>query len=150
LKTEFGSKLALVYKDVPLPMHARAQKASEAARCAGLQGKYWEFHDRLYLTQQLEGSDLKAHARALHLNAAEFDRCLDSGAQADLVKADLTEAQALGLPGTPAFFCNGRFLSPTAPLTYETLRQLVEEELQASSEGTTAARAASGSQERAR
>jgi protein-disulfide isomerase len=136
LRQEFAGKLAIAYKDVPLPMHSRAQKAAEGARCAGTQGKYWEFHDRLYGSQQLDVIDLKAHARALKLDAEAFDRCLDSGAQAETVKADLAEAQALGLPGTPAFFFNGRFLSPTAALTYETLRQMVEEELAAPTQGS--------------
>lgn len=129
LRTEFPDKLAFVYKDVPLPMHPRAQKASEAARCAGEQGKYWEFHDWLFRAQQLDLADLKTQARSLQLDAGKFDKCLDSGSQAARVQADLNEAQALGLPGTPAFFVNGRLLNPTAPATYEALKKAVEEEL---------------------
>src|ERR1700739_2545334 len=48
LKAEFGDRISLVYKDFPLPMHAHAQKAAEAARCAGAQDKFWPYHDRLF------------------------------------------------------------------------------------------------------
>src|SRR5262249_47989501 len=48
LAKDYAGKIAFAYKDVPLPMHANAQKAAEAAHCAGAQGKYWEYHDLLY------------------------------------------------------------------------------------------------------
>jgi protein-disulfide isomerase len=130
LEAEFKGKLAFVYKDVPLPMHAHAQKAAEAAHCAEAQGKYWEYHDLLFASKGLEISQLKEGARSLKLNGEAFDKCLDSGEQADRVKQQLTEAQSLGIPGTPAFFVNGRGLNANAT-SYETLRQAVEEELRA-------------------
>jgi len=136
LEADFKGKLAFAYKDVPLPMHANAQKASEAAHCAGAQGKYWEFHDRLFSTKQLGVAQLREHATALNLDAQAFNKCLDSGSQADLVKGYLSEAQDLKLQGTPSFFINGRFFS--GGLSYEELRSVVEEEL-AGPQGTQAA-----------
>jgi thiol-disulfide isomerase/thioredoxin len=47
LQQQFGNNVALIYKDFPLPMHPLAQKAAEAARCARVQGKFWEYHDAL-------------------------------------------------------------------------------------------------------
>jgi protein-disulfide isomerase len=132
LMAEYKGKMALVYKDTPLPMHANAQKAAEAAHCAGAQGKYWEYHDHLFQTKEYGIPNLKDGARKLELNGEAFDRCLDSGQTADLVKAQLMEAQSLGIPGTPAFFINGRFLNPNGNTTYETLRQIIDEELRAS------------------
>jgi protein-disulfide isomerase len=127
LQAEFKEKLAFAYKDAPLPMHPQAQKAAEAARCAGVQGKYWEYHDLLYTTKQLDAPKLKEHARQLQLDGAGFNKCLDSGEQSDIVKAQLATAQSLGLQGTPSFFVNGRFFS--GALSYEALRRVVEEEL---------------------
>jgi protein-disulfide isomerase len=129
LAAEYDGKVSFALKDFPLPMHANALKAAEAAHCAGSQGKYWEYHDLLFTTKQADLPSLKNHARALKLDGPAFDKCLDSGQQGDLVKAQGMEAQGLGLPGTPGFFVNGRFL--TGNVSVEMLRQVVEEELRA-------------------
>jgi protein-disulfide isomerase len=131
---DYKGKVAFAFKDFPLPMHANAQKAAEAAHCAQVQGKYWEFHDLLFSTRQFEISRLKENARGLKLNVESFDKCLDSGERADTVKKQFEESQALGLPGTPAFFVNGRLINPNGTVSYDTLRQLIEEELAASSQ----------------
>jgi protein-disulfide isomerase len=130
LEAEYKGKLVFAYKDVPLPMHSHAQKASEAAHCAGVQNKYWEYHDLLLSTKELELPHLKEKARQLKLDATAFDKCLDSGEQSGIVKAQLAEAQKLGIQGTPSFFLNGRFFSGV--LTFENLRQAAEEELKRS------------------
>jgi len=127
LEKEFKGKLAFIYKDYPLPMHANAQKAAEATRCAQAQGKYWEYHDLLSSQKQLDAATLKAHARQLKLDTGRFDTCLDAGETAEAVKAQAGEAQALGLQGTPTFFINGRYV--TGSLTYERLRDVILEEL---------------------
>ena len=131
---DYKGKVAFAFKDFPLPMHANAQKAAEAAHCAQVQGKYWEFHDLLFSTRQLEISKLKENAQGLKLNVESFDKCLESGERADTVKKQFEESQALGLPGTPAFFINGRLINPNGTVSYDTLRQLIEEELAASSQ----------------
>lgn len=130
LEAEYKGRIAFAYKDVPLPMHPRAQKAAEAAHCAGVQNKYWEYHDLLLTTKELAVPQLKASARQLKLDGTAFDQCLDSGAQSGLVKAQLGEAQALGIEGTPSFFLNGRFYAGALP--FDRLKQAVEEELKAS------------------
>src|SRR5262245_8188005 len=112
---------------MPLPMHSHAQKAAEAAHCAGAQGKYWEYHNELFTSKQLEIPALKEEARKLNLDATAFDQCLDSGAQADKVKAQADEAQKLGIQGTPVFFINGRMMS--GAVSYEDLQKAVEQEL---------------------
>ncbi len=127
IEADYKGKVAVAYKDVPLPMHAHAEKAAEAAHCAGLQGKYWEYHDLLFKTKQLAVPDLKEHAKALRLDTQGFDKCLDSGEQAALVANQLKEGQSLQLQGTPSFFVNGRFFSGS--LTYEQLHAVLEEEL---------------------
>jgi protein-disulfide isomerase len=77
LKKEYGDKLTLVFKDFPLPMHHSAEKAAEAARCAGEQGKYWEYHDVLFYSKQLDVDALKEHARVLKLDGDKFDMIVE-------------------------------------------------------------------------
>jgi protein-disulfide isomerase len=129
LKKEYGDKLAIVYKDFPLPMHHGSEKAAEAARCAGEQGKFWEYHDVLFYSKEVDISALKEHARVLKLNGDAFDICLDSGSQANAVKQDLQEAKDLGLTGTPSFFVNGHFVSGV--LDYGALKDMVNQQLNA-------------------
>jgi protein-disulfide isomerase len=124
---EYKDKVDIAYKDVPLPMHSHAQKAAEAAHCAGAQGKYWEYHDLLYKDKQLEVDDLKAEARKLNLDGAAFDKCLDSGQQAQVVKDSLAEGTGFQLEGTPAFFINGRFLNGIQ--TFSQWQKVIDEEL---------------------
>ena len=131
LRDQFGNQVSLVYKDFPLPMHPLANKAAEAARCAGEQGKFWEFHNALFQTKRLQASDLKAEAQTLKLDQAKFDQCLDSGAEAAGVKNDSQEGLRLGLQGTPSFFINGHFMS--GAIGYAKLRETVLEELGATS-----------------
>jgi len=129
LKAEFGDRISLVYKDFPLPMHAHAQKAAEAARCAGAQGKFWQYHDRLFASKQIDVPQLKQLAADLGLDVPKFDTCLDSGQQAAAVQKDAAEAQKIGLSATPSFFLNGHFF--TGALQYEDLRRMVLHELSA-------------------
>jgi len=130
LEAEFGDKVAFVFKDFPLPMHANAQKAAEAARCAGAQGRFWDFHDLLFKNgRKFEVVQLKEQARTLGLDEARFNQCLDSSEQGAAVQEDLTLAQRLGLTGTPSLFINGHFLS--GAVKYTTLREIVEQQLAA-------------------
>ncbi len=98
-------KLKYVVRDFPLDTHPLAPKAAEAAHCAGEQGKYWEMFDRLFENQKLLSPDsLTAHAEAIHLDAARFRQCLDSGRYESLVKNNQQAGELAGVDGTPAFF----------------------------------------------
>jgi predicted DsbA family dithiol-disulfide isomerase len=127
LREKMGDRVALVYKDFPLPQHPLAEKAAEAARCADAQGKFWQFHDALFENKHLQIADLKQEARTLNLDAVRFDQCLDSGEKTEAVKKDVSEGLRLGLSGTPSFFANGHFLTGAA--NYAKLREMVEQEL---------------------
>jgi len=137
LQGEFGDKLEFVYKDFPLPMHAHSQKAAEAARCAGKQGKFWEYHDELFSSKELGAERLKDDALALHLDGNQFTKCLDSGEELADVQRDREEGVKLGLSGTPSFFVNGHFYS--GALDYAALRQIVEQQMEVSPRESTLA-----------
>lgn len=102
-------------------IHPQAQKAAEAAECAGEQGKYWEMHDAIFGSQdQWSGNQdavnvLKKLAGDLALDQAQFDACLDGAKYADKVTADSEEGLADGVTGTPAFRVNGAQLSGAQP-----------------------------------
>jgi protein-disulfide isomerase len=124
----YGAKVKRVFKDFPLPNHLQAPKAAEAAHCAGDQGKYWEFHDRLFRDQSaLQIPQLKESAQALGLDRAVFDRCLDSGKYEARVREGVSQGEKLGVNSTPSLFINGRPLIGAQP--YEQFKQVIDEEL---------------------
>jgi protein-disulfide isomerase len=141
LQEEYGDKLSFAYKDFPLPMHHRSQNAAEASRCAGEQGKYWEYHDVLYYSRMLDVNDLKKHAQVLKLDEGRFAKCLDEGKEAEAVKKDLEEGKKMGLPGTPSFFVNGHYFHGS--VDYSTLKEMVDQQLPARSSPQAVAQAAS-------
>jgi protein-disulfide isomerase len=125
---EYKGKIRLFYRDYPLPFHDKAQKASEAALCAQEQGKYWEMHEKLFASQSaLAVPQLKEHAKGLGLDAAKFDKCLDSGDKAKVVETSKKAGEELGVNGTPHFFINGRPLSGAQP--FEAFKKLIDIEL---------------------
>jgi protein-disulfide isomerase len=72
-------KVKYVWRDYPLDFHQNAEKAAEAAHCAGEQARFWEMHDRLFANQQnIAAADLPKHAEALGLNPSLFQQCLNS------------------------------------------------------------------------
>lgn len=129
LRETYGDKLRIVWKDFPLTqIHPQAFKASEAGHCAGEQGKYWEYHDRLFANQQaLQLDDLKKHAADLGLDAAKFAACLDSSRYGERVRDGVSAGSLLGVNSTPTVFVNGRRLSGAQP--YEVFVSVIDEEL---------------------
>ncbi len=84
--------------------------AAEAARCAGDQGKFWEYHDYLYSHQSGENqgtfseTNLKSFAKNLGLDTAAFNKCLDGSKYAQAVADSRTEGTKAGVQGTPKGF----------------------------------------------
>ena len=117
LLTKYSGRVKIAYLDFPLrEIQPQAQRAAEAARCAGEQGKFWEYHDALYAEQsKLDGAELLTRARALNLDQKSFQSCLDSGKFKSKIEADLEQGRKVGVAGTPGFFVNGVFLSGALP-----------------------------------
>ena len=110
-------------KDLPLDaLHPEARSASVAARCAGEQDAYLPMHDALFAAQaDWSGTGDGANAvladlaAGLDLDAGAFDTCMADGRQAEKVQANVEEALALGVNGTPFFFLDGYGLSGAQP-----------------------------------
>ena len=121
-------KVKFVFRDFPLNFHKNAQKAAEAAECAGEQGKFWEMHDKLFEEGVKGGvASFKKYAREIGLDAGEFDKCLDSGKMSPEVLNDKSQGKFKGVSSTPTFFINGRML--TGAKSFSVFSKIIEEEL---------------------
>ena len=130
-------QVKLVFRDFPLPVHSMAVPAAMATECAEDQGRFWEFHDKVYREQdrraregevaEFRVNDLKRWAADIKLDTTAFNECLDSAKYKPEVAADYATAMGVGLQGTPVFFINGRALFGTQP--FATFQKIIEEEL---------------------
>ena len=121
--------MKIVWKNMPLSMHQHAMPAALAAMAAGEQGKYWEYHDKLFTNQQkLTRDDFIRYAKELNLDVPRFVRDLDSPKSKAAIQADVAEAGRLGVTGTPGFFVNGRFVNGAKP--FDAFAELINGELE--------------------
>ena len=98
-----------VYRHFPLPSHAAAPAAAEAAECAAEQGRFWEYADALFARQDSLGDStvFAGIASELHLDASRFAACRGSGRVAAVVAAQRDEGGSRGLTGTPTLYVDG-------------------------------------------
>lgn len=129
LRDDYQGKIRFVYKDFPLyGLHANAAPAAEAANCAGDQGKYWEFQDKLFSMEQKLGTDgFTKYASDLSLDQTKFSACLTSRKYEKEVQADYDFATNLGVQSTPTFFINGLAVVGAQPLNVFT--NIIDQEL---------------------
>jgi len=122
-------KVRLVYRHLAI-LGTQSVAAAQAADCAGEQGRFWEYHDRLFASMgpfALANGRLKAYAGEIGLDTGLFDRCLDSGKYLQKVKEETAIGLALGVRATPVFLINGMMLVGAHP--FETFREIIDEEL---------------------
>jgi protein-disulfide isomerase/Spy/CpxP family protein refolding chaperone len=125
---KYGDRVRLVFMDFPLNFHPHAMPAASAARCAGGQGKFWEYHDALFADQsKLEPADLKATAKNLGLDTGKFNACFAKGQYDQAIQKDLDEGRKLNVSGTPTFFIDGREIVGAQPA--ENFTSIIDQEL---------------------
>lgn len=129
LRTKYGDKVRLVWKDFPLTqVHPQAFVAAQAGNCARDQGKFWEYHDHLFANQQaLEAESLKKYAADVGMDAAKFNQCLDSSKYEARVQEALGSGTRLGITSTPTVYVNGRMVNGAQPI--EVFQSIIDEEL---------------------
>ena len=107
--------------------------AAEAAECANDQGKFWDYHDKLFENQKGENEgafsidNLKRFAEELGLDTQAFNQCLDSHEHEDLVKAETEDALKKGIQSTPTFVIGEQTVD--GPGSYNDLKKVIEAEL---------------------
>jgi protein-disulfide isomerase len=106
-------KAKWIFVNFPLPTHAHAWAASEAAMCAGaVSGKFWPMHDKLFVSQaQWSGAAQPAalfaqYAKGLGVPMPAYESCVANDDIATLLVRDLLNAAGAGVTGTPAFVVN--------------------------------------------
>jgi protein-disulfide isomerase len=132
-------KVKFVYRHFAI-LGKPSKAAAQAAECAGEQGKFWEYHDKLFASAgspfAFTRGRLKGYARELGLEDKVFNQCLDSGKYSRRVDGETSIAASLGARGTPAFFLNGRLMVGAQP--FEVFEAVIEKELKkASASGKT-------------
>jgi len=107
-------RVKLIFIHYPLPNHQQAYPASKAALCAGVQGKFWPMHDRIFATQrEWSGQSNPAerfarYATELRLDAAAYRDCYENDRVAPVIVNDVSNVTGAGVQGTPTFIINGR------------------------------------------
>ena len=117
LLTKYDGSIKVAYRDLPLQeVPSIFADSAEAARCAGEQGKFWEYHDLLFENPDDFGEQVfKEFAEFLNLNGPKFAVCLESGKFKVAIQEDFQEGIRLGATGTPYFFINGIPLNGARP-----------------------------------
>jgi len=123
----YGDRVSLVYKDFPLPIHPEAHRAAQAARCAGDEGKFWEYQDALFAASSFDSGALSDIARRVGVDGARLQDCVASARHTAAVDADVKQGQTLGITATPSFLINGIFLPGAQPL--DVFAKIIDSEL---------------------
>jgi protein-disulfide isomerase len=115
LKEKYGDKVHFVFRQFPLSFHQNAHAAAEASLAAEAQGKFWEYHDKLFANQQsLDRPSLEKFAKESGLNVESFKKALDDKTYAATVDSELKLGEEVAVDGTPTMFLNGaRVSNPT-------------------------------------
>jgi protein-disulfide isomerase len=128
---QYPGQVKLSYRDFPLrELHPNAEIAAEAARCAGEQNKFWEYHDLLFANQKRQNPEgLMDDARALKLDEPKFAACLSSGRYKQQIDQDVQMGSRAGIEATPGFYINDTFVNGAQPP--EVFEHIVDQKLAA-------------------
>ncbi len=131
---DFGDKVKFVYRHFPLiETHFQAALAVSASESAGLQGKFWQMHDKLFENQITWANNPKAreifidYAKELGLNVEEFTKNLDSKEGKEKAINAYKASIKMGLNSTPSFFINGKKIQN--PQSYEDFRNIINQSI---------------------
>jgi protein-disulfide isomerase len=108
VKATYGDRVRFVFRQYPLNFHKSAHLAAQASLAANAQGKFWEFHDKLFANQKALGrEDLEKYAQEIGLDMDAFKKALDDGTYKATVDAELALGGEVFVDGTPTMFVNG-------------------------------------------
>ena len=133
-------EMQIEFRHLPI-LGVESVRAATASQCAADQNKFWQYQQKLFLTQARAGQaeneevnvgrfsddNLKRFAGELGLDQATFDQCFDSNKHLEKVTNDQREANQFGITGTPGFLVNGQALGQGTPIGIENWKKLVED-----------------------
>jgi protein-disulfide isomerase len=123
----YPEKVKLLFKNYPLRNHRMARPAAMAAMAAHQQGRFWEFHDKIFENFRDLNDDLLVRiGRDLDLDMEKFERDSKNAAVINIINRDVQEASRIGVRGTPTVFINGKQLYQRSP---EAFASAIEDEL---------------------
>ena len=125
---KYPRDVKVVFKNFPLSSHRFALKAAAAALAAERQGKFWEFHDRLFENyNRLNDQTIGQIASALNLDLVEFEKSMRDPAIEEKIRQDVYDGRQAGVNSTPSVFINGRRLRNRS---LEGFQEAIDKELQ--------------------
>ncbi|MBN2111693.1 thioredoxin domain-containing protein [Candidatus Woesearchaeota archaeon] len=127
IRENYGDEVNVIFQH--FPFHTDSFRAAEAAECARDQGKFWEYHDILFMNQgDMKTADLYSYAQILDIDLLQFQACLSSGIKTAVVNEGLELGKEAGLEGTPTFFINSRMLAGVH--SFEEMKKIIDAELE--------------------
>lgn len=125
---EYPEKVKIVFINFPLRSHRFATLAALSSLAAQKQGRFWEFHDRLFSMQhELDQNKIVEIAQELGLDMKRFTEDIGGESTKAQLASDISNGQKAGVRGTPTVFINGR---PAEKLDFEGLKKIIDAELQ--------------------
>ncbi len=134
LLTDFSGRINYVFRNFPLTQHKNAMISSQAAEAAGLQGKFWQMHNKLFesVSEWSTSSDARSifvgYAQALGLDVDKFKTDVESPAVKERVQRDTNDGNLIKLSETPTFYLNGLKINDLTG-NYEDFKKIVSDQL---------------------
>jgi protein-disulfide isomerase len=118
----YPKDVKLVFKNYPLPSHPYARSAALAALAAYSQGKFWEYHEKLFANQTaFNASRFQELAVQLALDGDKFKKDMSSPALQQIIDRDISEGRRIGVRGTPTVYVNGKPLVERSPRGFQVM-----------------------------
>ena len=129
IENTLENELRCVFRNFPrMQAHPRALEAARAAEAAGIQGKFWEMHDRIFENQtDLDDGSLLSHASGLDLDLEDFIADMRSPFISKRIETDYLQGVRSGVRDTPTFFVNGRKFEGVIP--FDLFKQMIDRSL---------------------
>ena len=114
IEKDYAKNLSVIFRQHPLAQHHHARDAARASEAAGLQNRFWEMYDLLYLRRSnwVRADDVRAFfitcASELKLDLERFTKDMDGDEVAKRIAADEDRGASLGIDRTPVVFINGK------------------------------------------
>ena len=132
LKSSYFNKgsVSFVFRHFAI-LGKQSEQAALASECAAEQGKFWQYHDKLFAAQGVlafSDAKLKAYAQELRLHEAKFNACLTAEKYRSKVERETVTAAYLGARGTPMFLVNEWLLVGAQP--FDTFQRVIDQAME--------------------